>query len=356
MSHASDEAVITVSEPARLTGRLVEHMALHDIPVETVDGVSTVQTPFGRGVLNPSSGALHIRLDAKDQAGLETMRAFLASHILEFAEDEAVLVRWRGGVAVGATPTDFRIARLKSAIDLTPRMRRLTFAGADFARFDNPNELHVRLYFPPAGLKEPEWPRLGVDGRIVWPPDDRRPSTRYYTIRRIDAERGEIEIDFVIHADAGPGSIFAEEARPGAVCGVAGPLGRSIRPSKRYLLAGDETALPAIARILETLPRNSAGSAYVEIADERERADIRKPEGFDLHWLIRDGAAPGTTDLLGDAVKASPELTRSDLFVWAACEAKTAEAVRNHLRSAIGLPREQHLVVAYWRRGGGARR
>lgn len=72
-------------------------------------------------------------------------------------------------------------------------------------------------------------------------------ATRYYTIRRIDAAAGWLEIDFVLHEAPGLAGDFARLARPGDICGMSGPCGLGVKPAGHYLLAGDETALPAIA-------------------------------------------------------------------------------------------------------------
>ncbi|MCE3544330.1 siderophore-interacting protein, partial [Escherichia coli] len=98
------------------------------------------------------------------------------------------------------------------------------------------------------------WPTMGRDGRPVWPEGDDALIARVYTIRTIDIERGEVDIDMVVHpGNDTPGSTWALNAKPGGIVGMTGPGGGSVEDAGRYLLVGDETALPAIGRILETL-------------------------------------------------------------------------------------------------------
>lgn len=276
------------------------------------------------------------------------LRSAIAARIVEFAGDHPPTIRWIGHESNGETFANFREVQLKATIDLTPHMRRLTFAGNDIARFDSEENLHVRMHFPPEGIEKPEWPRPAPDGRTLWPEAQRRPATRYYTVRRVDARSGEIDLDFVLHDHAGPGATFAASARPGAICGMAGPLGRNIRPARWLLLAGDETALPAIARILEGLPSAASGHAFIEVADSREEIPLTAPSAFAVTWLHRDGASPGSTNLLIDAVRSVQWPNHSDVFAWVACEARALQVIREHLRKTRNLARAQHLAVAYW--------
>jgi len=255
------------------------------------------------------------------------------------------------------TPPNFREMRVVAVRDLTPGMRRITLAGADLARFDS-HHLHVRLLFPPDGLAPgatPCWPRLNARGGIVWPDGRRKPDERKYTLRRVDVAAGTVDIDMVVHADTGgPGSAFAVNAKPGDAVGMAGPGGGGIGRADWYLLAGDETALPAIGRILEGLPPGSRGCAFIEVAGAAEEQPLARPPGIDLQWLHRNGAPAGTTSMLADAVSAAagPDSgSGGTVFAWAAGEFEMFRAVRRHLREDRGLGKAEHLAVAYWRRG-----
>lgn len=341
------EADIVMADPAGLAARLVDHLVEHEVEFETRDGCTIADLGRGRGSLTVTALSLTVRIEAVDRGDLEMLRSVFASHIVEFA-DEPLAIAWSGLDDTVATFANFREIRLVRAADLTPHLRRLTFAGADLARFASDDDLHVRLYFPPPGCAEPEWPRPGPDGRTLWPTDERRPEPRYYTLRRIDPLAGEVDIDFVMHDDAGPGADFAARGEAGARLGMAGPIGRTVAPAAFTLLAGDETALPAIARILESLPREAQGQALIEVAGPKEEIALPGPPGFGIRWLHRGAAPAGCPERLRPAL--TETVLPEDAFVWIGCEFSLAKTLRRHFEKTLGLPRERSLIVGYWAR------
>jgi NADPH-dependent ferric siderophore reductase len=231
-------------------------------------------------------------------------------------------------------------------------MRRITLAGDNLARFDTLQALHLRVIIQHPDAVAPQWPSVGSNGLVRWPDGTHRPQLRKYTVRSLDRAAGTMDIDFVIHADAGPGSAWAARARVGEQVGVVGPGGGGLKPADWYLFAGDETALPAIGRMLEALPDTARGVALIEVADAAEEQALRLPAGVSVRWLHRDGRAAGTTTLLYDAVRetAFPQ-DGSTVYAWAACEFEAFRAIRTFLRKEKGLGKAEQLVVSYWRRG-----
>jgi NADPH-dependent ferric siderophore reductase len=187
------------------------------------------------------------------------------------------------------------------------------------------------------------------DGRIVWPTGSHGVSLRSYTARRQDPVSGEIDVDFVLHGD-GPAAAWAAAARPGALLGMAGsgPLGFS--PAAALLLAADETALPAVSRILAEVPPDTRGVALLEVADAAEEQELTAPDGVELRWLHRGRTMPGESTLLVDSV-AALDRPEGEVFAWVAAESGAVRAVRGDLRSRWGLARAEHHAIAYWRRG-----
>ncbi|KQT58093.1 hypothetical protein ASG52_23065 [Methylobacterium sp. Leaf456] len=337
------EATVALADPHKLAADLVEHLSAHDVAHERHGARVVLQLGVGTGSLEPVGERLRVRVEAPDEGGLEMLRALLAANIVDFAEGEAPAIAWSGFAAGAPTFANFRELRLVATEALTPRLRRLTFTGRDLGRFASAADLHVRLYLPPPGVTRPEWPRPGPDGRTLWPEAPLCPEVRYYTIRR--ASPDTVEIDFVLHDDPGPGARFALQARPGAICGIAGPMGRAAPPAAWTLLAGDETALPAIARLLEAMAPDARGVVLIEADGAEAGYPLAAPEGVSVRWLDRAPESP-----LHAAIRALDFPAGDDLFVWAGCEAKAARTLRKHLRSERGLTREQHLVVGYWER------
>jgi NADPH-dependent ferric siderophore reductase len=172
----------------------------------------------------------------------------------------------------------------------------------------------------------------------------------YYTLRRWRPEAQELDILCVLHADAGPASAWAERARPGDPVALWGPRTAYTPPpgTDWYLLVADETGLPAVAAILESLPDGTTARVFAEVASEDERQQLPESPSFEVTWLHRDGAPAGTTTLLADAVRAMP-WPGGTPYVWGGGESRTMTQVRKYVRRSIGLDRAAVSLVAYWR-------
>ncbi|MBB3952780.1 siderophore-interacting protein [Aureimonas jatrophae] len=315
-------------------------------------GRGRIETVFGRTHFETvASGELLARVEASDAVNLAYVKMGLAETVAQCLADAAPSIRWDGDDAGLRVPPFFREMRVASARPIAPRMRRIRLAGENLARFGE-NGLHVRLLFPPAG-REPLWPHLREDGRIAWPCDEDRLETRVYTIRRMDAAAGWVDVDIVIHeGDQTPGSAFALGAQPGDRVGMTGPGGGEAPLDRPLFLFGDETALPAIARILEMLPEGVPARAVIEVDGPEDELPLASRPGIETRWLHRAGRPAGTAGLLPQAVRACDlDALGEDAFIWAAGEFSDFRAMRAHLRTERRWPREHHLVVSYWRRG-----
>jgi NADPH-dependent ferric siderophore reductase len=240
------------------------------------------------------------------------------------------------------------VLSVRSVTDVTPSVRRVLLSGSPAAvAAAGPT---VSLLLPRVGDPAPRWPRVAKDGRIVWPEGAHGVSLRSYTTRRQDPPAGEVEIDFVLHGD-GPAAAWAAAAGPGALLGVAGGGSLGDAPAGWVLLVGDETALPAIARILESSAPTTAGLVLAEVAGPGEEQPLPAPAGVTVRWLHRAGTPPGESTLLADAVAALDRPARDDLFAWVAAESGAVRAIRADLRARWGLSRAQHHAIGYWRRG-----
>ena len=252
--------------------------------------------------------------------------------------------------AAGAQAGDVRpvdVLTVTAVHAATPAVRRVTLtAPAPVVATAGPT---LSLLVPRVGDPAPRWPQVARDGRIVWPQGSHGVALRSYTVRRQDPAAREVDIDFVLHGD-GPAATWAAAAAPGAVLGVASsaPLGDA--PAGWLLLAGDETALPAISRILSAADPRARGIALLEVAGAEEQQPLAAPPGMDVRWVHRSVATP-RADVLADAIAALPRPEGEDLFVWVGAESATVRAVRADLRGRWGLRRRQHHAIGYWRRG-----
>ncbi len=251
-------------------------------------------------------------------------------------------------------PLKLRLAQVARVETLSPRMRRITLAGDQLDGFTSaaPDD-HVKLFFPAPGQEKPVLPNLDAIGRGA--PGERigtvLPIVRDYTPRRFDPERRELVVEFVIHGD-GPASGWAAQAAPGQWIGIGGPRGSFLVPDEydTTLLAGDETALPAIARRLEEARPGARVLALIEVADAHEQRQLPTAANATIRWLHRDGVPAGTSTLLDQAF-ADLTLPPGDTHAWLAGEIETIRRLRTHLIDRKGLPRDQIRAAGYWRRG-----
>jgi NADPH-dependent ferric siderophore reductase len=242
---------------------------------------------------------------------------------------------------------DVDVLTVVSVAAVTPSVRRVTLTGtAEAVVAAGPT---VNLLVPRVDDPAPRWPSVARDGRVVWPVGAHGVALRSYTARRQDPARGEVEIDFVLHGD-GPAASWAAAATPGAVLGIAGSGDLGMRPAATVLLVGDETALPAISRILAETAPGTTGLALVEVAGPQEEQPLPAPPGVTVRWLHRGAVPPGESTLLTDAVAALAPLG-DDVFAWVGAESGAVRAIRTDLRGRWGLGRSGHHAIGYWRRG-----
>jgi len=247
--------------------------------------------------------------------------------------------------------TRLRLLQVRDVSRLTPKMVRIVVGGDELKGFVSAaHDDHVKLFFPHPGQEKPVLPTPGPNGP-VYPEGVERPPSRDYTPRCYDGGANTLTLDFVLH-DAGPATAWAAQARPGNFLGVGGPRGSFIVPDDFdwYLFAGDETALPAIARRLEELPPSAHAIVVAEVADADEEQHFSTRTQLELHWLHRDGAEAGDPKLLQNAV-AKLRLPAGEGYAWVAAEAATAKALRKHLVEERGLSKDRVKAAAYWKRG-----
>lgn len=311
-------------------------------------GVWTFRTPYGAIDAAQDASGLSIRVSAPDETNLAYMKMGIANRAALLL-GEAVELRWSGDRAAAGAPAFFRELTVLTSRRLTPHMQRVRFAGSDLARLAD-GGLHVRLLFPPAG-RTPVWPRVAASGALIWPQGEDALATRLYTIRSIDAAAGWIEIDFVLHHGHGaPGMAFAGNAVAGDVIGMLGPSGEELLRASHLVLFADDAAIPAVARLLAGMPSDAKADVFLEIDGPADEQRLEATGDARVVWLHRAGEAAGTTQLLLEAAEAfDPAQLAPDAFVWAGCEHATARAIRQHVRSAWKMPRDRHLVAAYWR-------
>lgn len=246
-------------------------------------------------------------------------------------------------------PIKIREAEVVRTEMVTDTMIRVTFGGPGASGFEShvPDE-HVKLIFPDVETGQLRVPVPAADGDgLDWPTPF--PTTREYTVRKYRPEGPEIDIDFVVHSH-GLASGWATAAKAGDTLYIAGPPGGEvIDPSyDQFVIAGDETALPAIARWLEEMPRDTRGDVYIEVHREQSKQKLEPPAGVEVHWVITPvGSASG----LEAAVRSTVIADGATVFVWLAGEAGDIRPLRAWIRDDLRLTKRDSSITGYWRRG-----
>jgi len=299
------------------------------------------------------------------------------------------------------TPSPFVVARatVVAVERVSPTFARITFGGGDLDDFGTPGAVldqRIKLIFPSPGRPLPAIP--DGDWYPAWlaVPEDERGSMRTYSIRSLDVDHGHttVVIDFVLHLEpglTGPAATWASQASVGEELLVIGPRrgregggGIEYAPgdARDILLAGDETAAPAIARILEDAPRSLTGHVFLEVPQADDILPIAAPSGVTVRWLPRSGLShgelliPAVLAHLGDIVDTieiedadtenplweTPEYSElgesldlgtphGDRYFWIAGESGVVTTLRRHLVKDLGIDRTQVAFMGYWRKG-----
>lgn len=216
------------------------------------------------------------------------------------------------------------------AFDINPHMRRvqLGVTGDAAAEFLPKPGQEIVLQIPQAG---------GETAR------------RHYTIRRYDAATRLMDVDFVLHGHRTPGVNWSLEAKPGDTIEVRGPRGRiALNPAADWhLFLGDETCIPAIFALIEALPKGARAFAFLEVGTAEDKQAVASEAELKLQWLLRNGAAPGPSDLL---FKGLAGFTFPAGKGHAIVVGETSN-VRNQRHALLerGFDRSQIYAEGYWR-------
>lgn len=244
---------------------------------------------------------------------------------------------------------------------LTPHMIRVVLGGG-FTTFTPTDftDSYVKIVLPRSGTDVSTLPTPLTLDSFKELPAEYQPVVRTYTVRKVDRERGEISIDFVVHGEHGVAGPWAASVKPDDPAYLMGPSG-AYAPDPAadwHLLAGDESGLPAISAALEAMAPDAVGFVFVEVSGPDDEIELVAPEGVQIRWLYRGGRA----DLVPEerAGDHAPLIEAVKEVLWRPGQVQVfihgeAQTVMHNLRSYIrkerGVDAKWASISGYWRRG-----
>ncbi|WP_370949585.1 siderophore-interacting protein [Amycolatopsis sp. cg5] len=241
-------------------------------------------------------------------------------------------------------------AEIRRITEPTPRTRRVTFGGLENFPNVGPDQ-YFKLFLPLTGQTEPRLPEPIADGDVrAWylsylaMPDEVRPPMRTFTVRRHHPADGEIDVDFIVH-EHGAAQRWLREVKPGDKVTLLGANALYGPPADTewQLLIGDETAVPALGAIIESLPAGTRARVFASVRGAGEELKWDTEAEVDTTWL------PGG-DLLA-AVRAATDLPEGRCYAWVSGEASMVRDVRRHLVGDRAFPKNTITFTGYWRLG-----
>jgi len=243
----------------------------------------------------------------------------LVTQLQGFIPDVTSSLRWSNAEAPGALPANFQFATVQSISAIGTSFLRVRVKLPDLSLFSN-DSIHFRFALPPQDLDIPDWPYTAENGRTIWPKGDKALHRPVYTSRWIDQEAELMDFDVFLH-DGGRVTNWAQTARPGS-----------------------RIALPAAARILESLTDDASGHVTFLTDEGADLAyPVTAPSGVSITWLRRSPK----TDFAALTLDMYAE--RPQHFLWFATERSETLQVRAALK--VSGPKSDNKYIAfYWSR------
>ncbi|RWR05395.1 siderophore-interacting protein [Sinirhodobacter populi] len=334
------------SPPADLLAHLERHLLEYGTQMSRTEERLELTWPGADLTLTTCPEGFTLEITAANAAHLHQAREgamFLLDHVLP---DCTATMIWSGTTPAPGAPPNFHLAHVVSVERFAASFLRVELDVEGIEALST-GGMHFSLLLPPEG-KVPLWPVLDERGRTRWPEGPGTPHRAGYTFVSLDPDRQRIVFDVYMH-EGGPTPEWARHARPGDIVAVMGPGGGDFPPGDFILLGGDETALPAIRRILETSAPGRRGVAMIEVGDRADTAAIDPaaiPAGITLRWFTRGG----TVTLAEGLRTADLPAAGQSRFVWIAAEQALVREAKQWFRENHALGRAEGYFSSYWER------
>jgi len=325
-------AILDIPAATFLPG-LIQRAAEMEFSVQDTPRGKAVELYYGTLEVIDTGERTTVELISSDATRLLGLRDTLTWHLDQVGLKHCIT--WAKMRTAGANPANLTLGHVVRVTEVSPNFTRVRLAG-NYTRFLE-GGLHFRLLMGPTGLG---WPSCDDTGGTIWPGGVEAWHRPAYTVRDICPEGRWIDFDIFRH-EGGRVNDWAALLTMGEEVGITGPGGTGHVDAPWVGLLGDETALPAIARMIRGAPASSRGEAVILVPTESDIQPVACPEGISLRWIFRDRG-----DTLIDAFRMMP-IPEGPRYVFFAAEKSDAALAREHA-AVVGLKRGEVHALAYW--------
>ncbi len=318
---------------------LLHEAAEHGLTVfENTPTMVKIESPHGAFGISIKGGGVELGVEAEDANSLYLIREAVVEHLEHYLPDVAKSLLWSDAPKAGDPPPNFQFATVIKCHDLSKDFIRVTLQPHRPELFSD-HSIHFRFVLPAPDNIAPLWPVLKDNGSIKWPGGDKELHRPVYTVTQMLPEQGHILVDIYRH-DSGRIMHWAEGAKPGDQIALIGPGGAGTLNDHKVLLCGDETAYPAIARILSNLPSDAQGEVLLLSHSGATDYPFPTHAGVTVRW--QTGA--------GDTFAATAHEVLQSMdspYLWFAAGAEQVKQTRA-LTKPMALDKRRSYLGVFW--------
>lgn len=320
-------------------GQLLRHEAEeHGLEVlkDSANQVA-IASPYGAFGITKAGAGVALFIQGPDAQSIDLIRESVVDHLAYFLPGSTDALIWTDAPRAGDLPSNFQFATVLACRDLCQDFLRVTLQLAKTELFTEA-AIHFRFVLPAPDTSEPHWPRLKANGAVDWPTGDKALHRPVYTIAEIDRASGRVEVDIFRH-EGGRVMHWAETVVPGQKVALMGPGGGGVLDEREVVLCGDETAFPAMARIIRALPREARGEVILCNASGGFDYPIPTHPGLRVQWVRT------ATALCDQVPRLLPQYR--DPYLWCAAQSGPVRDLREALKP-LNRAKGRSYLGAFW--------
>lgn len=336
--------------------RVEQPEALHSILIEELSDFGNVlhhdekrlTLQVGIGIIDSviSGDSILVSIQSDTVANLHMLRESVNHYAEEHMGFRALTWSDEKDIEAGTLPPNCRVATVTGAYWFSNSFIRITLRAERLESYTHVG-IHFRLGIPPKD-KPPVWPHLSAKGKTIWPKGEDMLHTPAYTSVTVNPEVNELVFDVYAHNNGDTcawaiGLIEGTDNRKEVL--LSGPGGNWTPPSDNLIIAGDETALPAIRRTLETAKPTDNITAFIEMATPEDF--VKATEHID-HFITRLARSEGLS-AKQSLLNLTPEECKGR-FIWFAGEKSDATELRQVATEQWKTPKDKKYIAGYWTR------